>query len=708
MPSYYAPTIESKMCIPCPPGTSCETEGLYEADICPPGTYRGTLEINGAPCVSCPQGTWSKNWHLREKGECVRCPTGVVCGKDGMTDPCSRHDLPSPYEPVVNLDGVPELEYFFSESDKPPMFSIDQCLALNSIERDDDNYQQEFFFGELIPPYIDILGRGAHFRPTDNISLKYSTTAKCFKNLNPKGSPLFQRFADYHGPQSDIQTGFPHQGYGTNQRNDPLFKMSIPEERYDSLTKYFYNSGMTFIDLPHQRRFSSAYNCTPGFKLLNSTLILQDERKVVYTDSNHDYEGGYDLNICQKSEFLEGKCMIEPFNERAIYMADDQFYPGTCEADHICLNGRGESDASICQKGYICDEATPSNESNIFPCPIGYICDYGTTPDPSLDAPNSQFSHICPNGFFCNELASITDGIICDENYFCPTGTADPLYGTLADDGLLRGLNRGKAFPFSNVTHLRFFGGDQFSLMSETDASCLDGNDKSLADRYKLHKIEPDPIHDPSNIETRNRTIFHNLESSQSLVIREATHLRQSCARDNKWKHINSAIRRNECNCNRQILIIAAVYRLWKCTANRPLENLGLGAIHNLGDETSGRRDFWFNRIHHDMDLALKMDKKMEGYGLKWGSGKRCEWPESKDSISLLEGKIPYEGENIFDGIGGRNVDPVPGKGIPIESKGFLKMTNYGTVEEPDVKFPIQFTTKDKVMQISVRFTKFL
>ena len=77
-------------------------------------------------------GTWSKNWGLREKGECTRCPTGVVCPLDGMTNPCSYTDLPTPYEPIVNSRGMPAFEYVFPYDSKPPPFSMDECLALNS------------------------------------------------------------------------------------------------------------------------------------------------------------------------------------------------------------------------------------------------------------------------------------------------------------------------------------------------------------------------------------------------------------------------------------------------------------------------------------------------------------------------------------------------------------------------------------------------
>lgn len=48
--------------------------------------------------------------------------------------------------------------------------------------------RQEYFFGELIPPYIDKLGRGAHLRPTDSDNTLYQSGAKCYRNLQALGS----------------------------------------------------------------------------------------------------------------------------------------------------------------------------------------------------------------------------------------------------------------------------------------------------------------------------------------------------------------------------------------------------------------------------------------------------------------------------------------------------------------------------------------
>jgi len=161
-PGTYAPTIESTQCYPCPPGSECAADGSFVADICPPGSYRSTSGIDGLPCVACPQGTWSKNWELREMGECMKCPTGTRCEVDGMVHPCDKSDLPTPFEPVVNLDGSPVLAYLYP-AELYPDFVETACRALNprsvlkvsaegGLQYVADPFRQQYFFGELVPP----------------------------------------------------------------------------------------------------------------------------------------------------------------------------------------------------------------------------------------------------------------------------------------------------------------------------------------------------------------------------------------------------------------------------------------------------------------------------------------------------------------------------------------------------------------------------
>lgn len=48
-----------------------------------------------------------------------------------MVNPCSRDDLPTPFEPVVSVNNIPMLEYLYSEFARPPYFSGYECLHLN-------------------------------------------------------------------------------------------------------------------------------------------------------------------------------------------------------------------------------------------------------------------------------------------------------------------------------------------------------------------------------------------------------------------------------------------------------------------------------------------------------------------------------------------------------------------------------------------------
>ena len=297
LPGYYAPTIESTECYPCPPGTSCEAEGTIVADICPPGTYRSTKEENDLLCEACPQGTWSKAIGLKELGECIRCPPGVICPVDGMTNPCSKSDLPTPFDPVVNVNGIPVPEYWFPLSQRPPYFSSFECLKLNAKFQANDPsiVNQEFFYGELIPPYIDILGRGAHFRSSELSSLKYGNDAKCYRNVKPSGSAIYQKIVNYYGPEFKIQLVI--------ERGDTKVNMN---EVADPILL----SSVNHITHPSAREFEPSFNCTTRINLFNETLVI-DEHKIVYTNPMYDFNGGYDIEKCPFfDESLN--CFVDP------------------------------------------------------------------------------------------------------------------------------------------------------------------------------------------------------------------------------------------------------------------------------------------------------------------------------------------------------------------------------------------------------------
>lgn len=562
---FYAPTIESVECIPCPPGTECEQEGMDTAEICGPGSFRSTMEVDGVTCQSCPPGTWSKNWQLRDEVECNFCPMGLKCDVDGMTSPCSKHDLPTPYEPVLNLNGIPVLEYKYSTRDAPPPFSIDECLQLNEPQDKIIHNKVQFFFGELVPPYIDILGRGAHIRIVDEASTKYNPRARCYRNTQPSGSLIYQRMAMYYGPQYDIQRGYPNQRYSRSIINEQDPMMTMATLNMDHLYSTLYNPSL---------------NCTHGFNLMNSSLV-SNSKEIVFTNEAYDYEGGIDVQKCSEYDeihqcFIDTSyelhepgqcCNIAPKIQRAIYLADDQYYPGTCEADIICKDDNYTM-AEPCQDGFVCPEKSTSQSSSEMLCAPGFVCKFGTTPDSFLDTPNgqSQYANLCPHGLYCNNGTGISiNNNQCPQNYFCPSGTADPYLGQMANDGLKRYLKGDMIDPGIGNKNVLYFGGDNFQLISNQETKCLSGLDNSLDNRFL--RLVHSEVMDNFIATINNVDPVSTLLNKDNTIVRTMKHSTKylnGCARDNKWNLINDAIGMGGCDCNSQLLLIIAVFRLWQ------------------------------------------------------------------------------------------------------------------------------------------------
>ena len=142
---------------------------------------------------------------------------------------------------------------------------------------------------------------------------------------------------------------------------------------------------------------------------------------------------------------LLGDIVIElsNFHERAIYLAHDQFYAGTCEADLICAEGgTAAPEAKSCDNGFVCDEKTSLDEGRKYPCAAGYVCDVATTPDTKLHAPSNQLKQLCREGFYCEAGSGTKDKFKpCPENWFCPTGTANRKSFLFHSHSLLRICN---------------------------------------------------------------------------------------------------------------------------------------------------------------------------------------------------------------------------------------------------------------------------
>ncbi len=222
LPGFYAPTIETVKCYPCPPGTMCENDGMSAVEVCPPGTYRSISAVDGAVCVGCPQGRWSKNWELRDVQQCTPCPPGTFCPIDGMVNPCSFDDFPLLYTPTYGNQTIAE------------------CLALGT----------GYYYGYVLPP-MDSLRRGPYFQ---SVTVQ-SPTAECYRNPSPLGTIVYQRFKEYHGPLYSLLTGRKHQGPGTDYKG-------------------YFGQGSLFINYPTTPFFEPGNNCTSGYWSRNTTSDL--------------------------------------------------------------------------------------------------------------------------------------------------------------------------------------------------------------------------------------------------------------------------------------------------------------------------------------------------------------------------------------------------------------------------------------------------
>jgi hypothetical protein len=251
-------------------------------------------------------------------------------------------------------------------------------------------------------------------------------------------------------------------------------------------------------------------------------------------------------------------CNIQPWSQRAIFLAEDQYYSGTCEADMICAE-EDPTEAVPCQDGFVCDEKSTSESSITTECPPGYVCSFGTTPDTLLDAPQGQFANMCPVGHFCIGGTGLeATEYQCPMGFFCPTGTSNPIHGVLADDSINRYIKIDSADPNKRLQNIAYFGEDQFQLLSDHDLTCLGGIDSSMKERYSL---------------VPNKQFVENLMNDDYMISggqEEWTTLRSSikhqskCARDNKWKLVENAIKRGNCDCNSQLFVLFAIYRLWQ------------------------------------------------------------------------------------------------------------------------------------------------
>ncbi len=325
LPGFYAPTIQTVKCYPCPAGTECENDGMSVVQVCTPGTYRSITAVDGAVCIGCPQGRWSKNYELRDVTQCTPCPPGTFCPIDGMVNPCSFDDFPQLYVPTDNNETIAE------------------CQAQGA----------GYYYGYLTPP-IDSLRRGPFIR----IVTVQSPTAECFTNPSPFGSIVYRRFKEFHGPLYSLLRGRLHQGPGATYQG-------------------YFGQGSLYIDFPSTPTFEPGNNCTSGWWLRNTT-----------TGVDQWYPGNCEADyICQVSIRSEASPCSEGFVcENKTTSLTAQRLP--CDGGYVCDFGTTPDVdliaplgkyKQLCPAGYVCVSGTGLSQQFRSPCPVGYFCPTGTS-----------------------------------------------------------------------------------------------------------------------------------------------------------------------------------------------------------------------------------------------------------------------------------------------------------------------------------------
>jgi hypothetical protein len=197
-------------------------------------------------------------------------------------------------------------------------------------------------------------------------------------------------------------------------------------------------------------------------------------------------------------------------------------------------------------------------------------------------------------------------------DFYCPSGTGDISIGTIATDGPNRGINNSFANPYADMTHVRFTVHGDVRLVSAHDTHCLNAIDADFQLRYTVTwAAETEDLYNPTLLYLRkarphlpdatpytNDTILTGRADGKyyrPITTNDALTNGLYCARDHKWRLVDQVVYRKECDCVNYFKVVAAVYRLWKCTSAGNVTALGFGSLR---PPYYGNREYWFEFGH--------------------------------------------------------------------------------------------------------------
>lgn len=574
----------------CPRGFTC----LSGTAVPIPTPKRTFAELEGSvQSAQCAPGYYAPTI---ESTSCIPCPPGTSCEDDGTKEAAACP--PGSYRGILAADGVSCLacpQGIWSKNWE--LRGIDECItcppgAVCPIDGITDPCAPSDL-PQLYEPVSE-----------NNATLSYS---ECLD----RGSAYF--FGVLLEPWIDAQGRGPHllpsRDYGKCYKNaqplgsvlyqrladyhGPLYELTesgagVPHQGYGDSAQYpapnLFARGALAIDLSVSQPFDPARNCTKGF-------------------------------------YHEG-----------------QWFPGTCEADVFCslvsassstLATKAVAQAQPCPEGYVCDQSTTADTALSILCPGGYVCAPGSTPDLTLEAPQGQLNELCPASKVCAKgtAESQKSRTSCPAGYFCPTGTANPYIGAVADDALRRGLSTIDANPFAGRMYTKYIGDGDVRIVSDHDMRCFAGADSDLNTRFHL-------VPSPTN-------------SSRKVVKKRATTYDTKCARDHKWRMVELALRRQECDCIKQTKVMRRVFQMWKCTVAPSSAALTVydpdsyGGWEIRGPAVNSARQCTFTTSGSTVDLStlLTASDTTEGIGFQ------TAWTETTRFLSYAALKSFVESE---------------------------------------------------------------
>jgi len=265
----------------------------------------------------------------------------------------------------------------------------------------------------------------------------------------------------------------------------------------------------------------------------------------------------------------------------------------------------------------------------------------------------------------------------CPAGYYCPTGTGDHLVGIMARDAVNRGLTHIAANPYLNERNVVYTNNDDVRVMSDHDAACLSAIDLDLKMRYStdwleegagvanpylLFLVRARPHRKPYTNETSitkpgRMNVFQSWKAGKYYrpeTANTATRRDSICGRDHKWRLIDQAIFRKECDCTNFFRVVIALYRFWLCTYSHGLDDLGLGSVkydNCQGAECTGGRDYWFPRTF-PTNQTCSFYNTTADFALAMGDDAASNL---QGTVNCLVGAIPFDAAKPLDSIGQMN-----------------------------------------------------